>query len=61
MLFLVGPSSIGKTVILTLVASIFDSPNDMLTWEGTDNGIEANALLRKDKPLTIDEVGQAKA
>lgn len=61
MLFLVGPSSIGKTVILTLVASIFDSPNDMLTWEGTDNGIEANALQRKDKPLTIDEVGQAKA
>jgi putative DNA primase/helicase len=61
MLFLVGPSSIGKTVILTLVASIFDSPNDMLTWEGTDNGIEANALKRKDKPLTIDEVGQAKA
>ncbi len=61
MLFLVGPSSIGKTVILTLVASIFDSPNDMLTWEGTDNGIEANALQRKDKPLVIDEVGQAKA
>lgn len=61
MLFLVGPSSIGKTVILTLVASIFDSPNDMLTWEGTDNGIEANALQRKDKPLIIDEVGQAKA
>ena len=61
MLFLVGPSSIGKTIILMLVASIFDSPNDMLTWEGTDNGIEANALQRKDKPLVIDEVGQAKA
>ncbi len=61
MLFLVGPSSIGKTIILMLVASIFDSPNDMLTWEGTDNGIEANALQRKDKPLVIDEVGQARA
>lgn len=61
MLFLVGPSSIGKTIILMLVASIFDSPNDVLTWEGTDNGIEANALQRKDKPLVIDEVGQAKA
>ncbi len=61
MLFLVGPSSIGKTILLTLVASIFDSPNDVLTWEGTDNGIEANALQRKDKPLPIDEVGQAKA
>lgn len=61
MLFLVGPSSIGKTIILMLVASIFDSPNDILTWEGTDNGIEANALQRKDKPLVIDEVGQAKA
>ena len=61
MLFLAGPSSIGKTIILMLVASIFDSPNDMLTWEGTDNGIEANALQRKDKPLVIDEVEQAKA
>lgn len=61
MLFLVGPSSIGKTIILMLIASIFDSPNDMLTWEGTDNGIEANALQRKDKPLVIDEVGQARA
>ena len=61
MLFLVGPSSIGKTIILMLIASIFDSPNDMLTWEGTDNGIEANALQRKDKPLVIDEVEQARA
>jgi putative DNA primase/helicase len=61
MLFLVGVSSIGKTILLKLAASVFASPDDVLTWEGTDNGIEANLLRHKDKPFIIDEVGQANA
>jgi putative DNA primase/helicase len=60
-LFFVGLSSIGKTILLKLVAAIFDSPDDLLTWEGTENGIEAHAQQRKDKPLVTDEVSQAKA
>jgi hypothetical protein len=61
MLFFYGPSSIGKTVLSRLLASVFGSPNDVLTWEGTDNGIEAAVLASKDKPLVLDEIGQAKA
>jgi putative DNA primase/helicase len=61
MLFLVGKSSIGKTVILKLVASIFSEAHNMFTWQGTDNGIEANALRYRDLPFIVDEVDQAKA
>lgn len=61
MLFLIGKSSIGKTVILKLVASIFGEPLDMFTWQGTDNGIEANALRYRDQPFIVDEVDQAKS
>lgn len=58
-LFFVGPSSTGKTILLRLVASVFGSPTSLLTWEGTENGIEAQALNHRDKPMVTDEVGQA--
>jgi putative DNA primase/helicase len=59
-LFFVGRSSTGKTILLRLLASLFGTPNSLLTWEGTDNGIEAQALRHRDKPMVTDEVGQAK-
>jgi putative DNA primase/helicase len=59
MVFFVGLSSTGKTVLLKLLASAFDSPESVYTFSGTDSGIEANALLHRDKPFIIDEVGQS--
>lgn len=59
LLFLVGPSGTGKTAALKYACSLFDTPNSLLTWAGTDNGIEAAALQRQHKPFVVDEVGQA--
>ena len=59
LLFLIGSSGTGKTAGLRYASSFFDAPNSLLTWAGTDNGIEAAALQRQHKPLVIDEVGQA--
>ena len=59
LVFLVGSSGTGKTAGLKYASSFFDIPNSLLTWSGTDNGIEAAALQRQHKPLVIDEVGQA--
>jgi uncharacterized protein (DUF927 family) len=59
MLYFVGSSSTGKTILLKLLASVFGSPEKLFTFSGTDNGIEANALAHRDKPFVIDEVGQA--
>lgn len=61
MLFLVGISSSGKTILLSIAASIFGRPSDMFTWTGTTNGIEANLLNHRDKPFILDEVGQGTA
>ena len=60
MFFLVGISSTGKTILLSLAASIFGKPSDMFTWTGTNNGIEANILNHRDKLFVLDEVGQGK-
>lgn len=57
-LTLVGPSSTGKSTTLKLVNSLFMEPGQLLTWSGTDNGIEAAAIERSDRPTAIDEITQ---
>jgi putative DNA primase/helicase len=59
LLFLIGSSGSGKTALLKYGSSLFDEPSSLLTWAGTDNGIEASVLQRQHKNFVIDEVGQA--
>lgn len=56
---LVGNSSTGKSTILRLLQALTGSPEYLATWEATANGLEAYAVLHKDLPLVIDELGQS--
>lgn len=60
-LFLIGPSSQGKTTLLKLVSALFSYPENMATWEATENGVEAATREYQHKPFPIDEVGQGRA
>lgn len=51
-----GSTSIGKTVVLRLCASVWEG--EIGNWRGTDNGVEANASARNDLVMTMDEIGQ---
>lgn len=57
-----GPSSIGKTTLLSAAASVWgrgDERGFIRTWRGTGNGIEAAATQFSDTFLTLDEIGVA--
>lgn len=59
-----GPSSIGKTTLLTTAASVWgrgDERGFIRTWRGTGNGIEAAATQFSDTFLPLDEIGVASA
>ena len=59
-----GPSSIGKTTLLRLAASVWgrgDSPGYMRSWRATANGLEGAAAGATDTALILDEVGQVEA
>ena len=58
-LFIYGPSSIGKTIVLKLAAALYGPSDSVLTWSGTNNGIEASVLEHRDTVCVIDEVSQA--
>jgi putative DNA primase/helicase len=60
LLFFAGTSSTGKTSLLKLIASMFGGLDRMATWNGTDNGLLAQAQANTDRPMVIDEVGQSK-
>jgi uncharacterized protein (DUF927 family) len=54
-----GSSSIGKSTLLQLAASVFGPPNRyMVTWRQTDNGLEGVAHQHTDLLLVLDELGQ---
>jgi putative DNA primase/helicase len=57
-IIITGDSGKGKSTILKLVSAIFSHPSNMMTWEATENGIEAATRKYQDKPFVIDEVGQ---
>jgi putative DNA primase/helicase len=57
-----GPSSIGKTTLLSAAASVWgrgDERGFIRTWRGTGNGIEAAATQFSDTFLPLDEIGVA--
>ena len=58
---LTGRSGIGKTTILKLVSALFATPSSMVTWEATENGIEAATKRYQHQPFVIDEIGQGSA
>lgn len=48
----------GKSTVLKLVSALFGPPTGMVTWEATENGLEAATRRCQHKPLVIDEIGQ---
>ncbi|SJZ35815.1 Uncharcterized protein, DUF927 family [Trichlorobacter thiogenes] len=59
---LLGDSSIGKSTILIIVASLFGNPRQIVTtWNATSNGLEAVATLCNDAGLILDEMKQLAA
>jgi putative DNA primase/helicase len=53
---LVGPSSIGKTTLLSIASSVWG--NSIHNWRTTDNAAETIAELSNDSLLLFDELGQ---
>lgn len=54
----VGPSSIGKTTLLGVGASVFGGTGFIQTWRATSNGLEGLCELRNDTLLVLDEMGE---
>ena len=54
----VGPSSIGKTTMLGVGASVFGAPSYIQTWRATGNGLEGLAAMHNDTLLVLDEMGE---
>jgi putative DNA primase/helicase len=56
-----GPSSIGKTTLLSAAASVWgrgSTPGYIRTWRATANGLEGAAASATDTALVLDELGQ---
>ncbi|MDO9114974.1 MAG: DUF927 domain-containing protein [Polaromonas sp.] len=60
-ILIAGPSSTGKTTLGKLVESCFQYPGDPHQWSATGNGMEALAVIYRDLPLVIDELGSGDA
>ncbi len=56
-----GSSTAGKTTLLLLAHSVWDSKEALGTWRATDNGKEAEAYARNDTLLCLDDINQATA
>jgi putative DNA primase/helicase len=52
-----GGSSIGKTNLLRLAASVWGA--EILSWRSTDNGLEGLARRHNDGLMVLDEINQA--
>jgi putative DNA primase/helicase len=58
---MVGSSSIGKSTIMKVAASLFGGTNYAQSWHATGNGLETIAQRYSDAMLLLDELGQAEA
>jgi putative DNA primase/helicase len=59
-----GPSSMGKTTLLQLAASVWGrggSPGYVRAWRATANGLEGAAAGASDTALVLDELGVVEA
>lgn len=55
---LVGDSSLGKSTVLRVAASVWGSPRFMQQWRTTDNALESTAAQHSDCLLILDEISQ---
>lgn len=55
----VGDSSLGKTVLLRVAASVWGSPSFKSSWRATSNGLEGLSAAHSDSILLLDEISQA--
>ncbi|WP_295874036.1 DUF927 domain-containing protein [uncultured Zhongshania sp.] len=56
-----GDSSLGKSTLLKIAASVYGNPNTgeyTKTWRTTDNALEGMAAAHSDCLLVLDEIGQ---
>lgn len=54
-----GDTSLGKTTLVNVVASLWGQPNEYRRqWRATSNGLEGAALAHNDLPLILDDLGQ---
>jgi len=56
-----GDSSLGKSTLLKIAASVYGNPNAgeyTKTWRTTDNALEGMAAAHSDCLLVLDEIGQ---
>jgi putative DNA primase/helicase len=59
---LVGRSSIGKTTVLRIAASMWGEPKNFIQqWRSTSNALEAVAESHNDCLLILDELGQVQS
>ena len=54
----VGNSSSGKTTCLSVAASVFGTPQYVVTWKATDNALENVAYKHNDALLILDELSE---
>ncbi|MEO6118599.1 MAG: DUF927 domain-containing protein [Methylotenera sp.] len=54
----VGQSSTGKTSAVQVAASLWGSPEYVVSWRTTDNALEAIAARHNDNLLILDEMSQ---
>lgn len=55
----VGDSSLGKSTLLKVAASVYGDPDEFpRSWRSTDNALEATAAAHSDCLLVLDEIGQ---
>lgn len=55
----VGDSSVGKSTLLKIAASVYGDPSAYpRTWRHTDNALESTAAAHSDCLLILDEIGQ---
>jgi putative DNA primase/helicase len=53
-----GRSSVGKTTVQKMAASVWGSPKFMQTWRATANGLEGVAAVSNSTCLVLDEISQ---
>ncbi|ADH86725.1 DUF927 domain-containing protein [Desulfurivibrio alkaliphilus] len=56
---LYGGSSTGKSTAALTGASVFGPEGYLLSWRGTDAGLEGQLAMRSDFPQFIEEIGEA--
>lgn len=56
-----GPSSIGKTTVLTAAGSVYGSPAFVRQWRATSNGLEGVCVQHNETLLCLDELAQLDA